>query len=228
LRGAGLDVTKTYQVKSSPQQTLKALKEVLSKDSLTGALDGSLSASSKGAIAALTDLFRSIGDGLMPFIKPVLSFLTGILRLITQLNDLTGGWMTNILLAVAAFAGIAKILPLIEALVGWEELAFWWQAALIALNEPWAAIAAGIGLVIKAIKSLTSVTQIQVAWQAVLDALENNWIAITSAVAVAAAVGVAVHFSNEAAEEKDAPAEKPVRRSDIENAMQRSRARAFS
>jgi hypothetical protein len=229
LRGAGLDVTKSYQVKSSPQETLRVLKELLSKDSLSDALGGSLNASSKGAIAALKDLFRSIGDGLLPVIKPALYLLTGLLKTFTYLNDITHGWFGNILLAVGALKTIGVVLPIIVDLVDWFKVLAFWDALLVALNNPWAAIANAIGAVVTAIKALASAEKLAAAWAAILDALDGNWVALGAGAAVAAAVGIAWHFGNAQEGEKDGPAaERPRRRSDVENLLQRQRAKQWA
>jgi hypothetical protein len=232
LRNAGLAVTKNYQVSGSPASVLRALKTVLGKDDLAGALGGGLSADLKGTFAALTDLFRSIGDGLLPFIKPVLSFMTGLLKTVTMLNDATHGWLGNILLAVAALRSIALVIPVIIDLVNWVKIADFWFALLDFLNAPWATIAAGIRGAVAAVAALASVEKLAAAWAAILDALDGNWVALGVGAAVAAAVGIAWHFgtgSSAQDNEKNAPAaERPRRRSDIENMMNRERARAWA
>lgn len=230
LRGAGLDVTRTFQVRSSPQETIRVLRELLSKDSLSDALGGSLSASTKGVLASLKDLFRSIGDSLLPIIKPVLSFIEGLLQRITKLNDITGGWLGRIVAAVAAMKTIAFVLPILQKLVDLEMLAAYWQGILVILNNPWGAIANAILIAVNAVKALASADKIAAAWAAILDAFDGNWTALAVGAAVAAGVGIGWHFLGpHEEEEKEAPAaERPVRRSDIENQMNRARARAFA
>lgn len=230
LRDAGLAVTKNYKVSGSPSEVLEGLRKVLGKDDLAGALGGGLSASLKGTFASLTDLFRSIGDGILPIIKPVLGFLTGALKTFTYLNDITHGWLGNILLAVAALKTMAVVLPIMEALVNSVKVADFWFALLGVLNAPWASIAKAIGGVVTVMKALASAEAITATWTAILDALSGNWVALGAGIAVAAAVGIAWHFANAGgSDEQDAPAaERPARRSDIENMMNRQRAKAWA
>jgi hypothetical protein len=230
LRKAGLSVSKNYQVSGSPQHVLDVLKNVLAKENIGDALGGSLSASFKGIMAALTDLFRSLGAGLAPIIKPAASLLEGLLKTLTWLNDITHGWIGNILLAVAAMRTIAVVLPIMRALVDYEKLAAYWQGILIVLNNPWGAIAGAIVGVAKALMALASVEKVVAAWTAIVDALSGNWVALGAGAAVAAAVGVAWHFANSGGgDERDGPAaERPIRRSDMENMMNRQRAKAWA
>ena len=229
LRGAGLDITKSYQVKSSPGETLRVLREVLGKDSLASALGGSLSAGEKGVMAALADLFRSIGDGLLPFVKPALSFLTQMFKTLTLINDVTHGWLGNIVLAVGALKTISVVLPIMKALIDMEKIAVFWSSLLTILNNPWRTIADGIYLAVEAIKAFASAEKIAAAWTAIMDALSGNWAALAAGAVVAAGVGIAWHFANAGQEdEQERPAEKPIRRSDIENQMSRARARAWA
>ena len=229
LRGAGLDITKSYQVKSSPGETLRVLREVLGKDSLASALGGSLSAGEKGVMAALADLFRSIGDGLLPFVKPALSFLTQMFKTLTLINDVTYGWLGNIVLAVGALKTISVVLPIMKALIDMEKIAVFWSSLLTILNKPWRTIADGIYLAVEAIKAFASAEKIAAAWTAIMDALSGNWAALAAGAVVAAVVGIAWHFANAGQEdEQERPAERPIRRSDIENQMSRARARAWA
>jgi len=230
LRGAGLDVTKSYQVKSSPQETLRVLRELLSKDSLTDALNNSLSSSAKGTMAALKDLFRSIGEGLLPFVKPALSLLEGLLKTLTLLNDITHGWIGNIVLAVGALKTISLVLPIIQSLVLWERLAAFWTGFLIVLNQPWRTIADAIYLVVAATRALITVEALAAVWEAIRAALTRNWVGLAVAGAIAAGAGIAWYGANHSSknEESVSPAERPTRRSDIESQQQRMRARAWA
>ena len=213
LRGAGLDITKSYQVKSSPGETLRVLREVLGKDSLASALGGSLSAGEKGVMAALADLFRSIGDGLLPFVKPALSFLTQMFKTLTLINDVTYGWLGNIVLAVGALKTISVVLPIMKALIDMEKIAVFWSSLLTILNKPWRTIADGIYLAVEAIKAFASAEKIAAAWTAIMDALSGNWAALAAGAVVAAVVGIAWHFANAGQEdEQERPAERPIRR----------------
>ena len=232
LRNAGLAITKNYQVSGSPDQVLKSLKAVLGKDDLAGALGGGLSAELKGTFASLTDFFRSIGDGLLPVIKPILSFLGNVLKIITGINDATHGWLTNTLIVVGAFKGLLFALDLLIKMRGlMKEIAIW-EGIIAFLNNPWAAMAAGIAKAVTAMKAFASAEKLAAIWAAILDAFDGNWVALGVGIGVAAAVGAGVYFGGkyfDGGDEKNAPAaEQPKRRSDLEHLLNRQRAKAFA
>jgi hypothetical protein len=205
LRAAGLNVNDHYQTTNSAPQILAALEKITSQSSLTGALGGSFMAAYRGDLASIADLLRSIGDGLIPIATPVLQFLGGMVKTITLLNDITGGWASNIVLAVWAFNSISKVLPLLAALIDAEKIAAYWGGIMLFLNNPWGSIVSGITKVVGAIQALANVERIAAAWTAILDALSGNWTALAVGAGVAAAVGVGWYFANRNQDAPDAP-----------------------
>lgn len=230
LRGAGLNVSSKFEISGSPARVLAAMKKILGEGSVSKLLGAGLDAEIQGTIATIKDLFRSIGEGILPIAGPVLGFFKGMIKTMAFLNDLTRGWASNILLAVVAINGIRKVLPLFTALINQEKLAAVWATILKVLNNPWATMAQGIAKVVSVMKALISVEKIKAGWDAIIDALDGNWVALGAAAAVATGVGIAWHYANQEPDKDSAesPAERPTRRSDIENSHSRSRARAWA
>jgi len=240
LRDAGLAIDTKFKISSTPAQTLEALSKVLGKNNLGSLLGDSFDADIKKVIASVKDLFRSIGDGLLPVSKPVLGFLTGMLKTLTYINDLTHGMVGDALLFISAWMSLSKVIPLLLTFVNLEKISAIWAIVLKAANAPWATLAGFIGTAVTALKAFATMEKLAAAWAAILDALDGNWVALGVGAAVAAAVGVAWYFGNQdhsAAGDNpgggwggadNPPAERPSRRSDIENMMHRTRANSFA
>jgi len=231
LREAGLPVTANYEIRGTPRQTLEALRSVLAKNNLSNLLEGSLSASAAGTIASLKDLFVSIGNGLLPIIKPVLAFLTSVIQALTWVNNLTGGWLSNMLLVLNAFGTLSAVLPLLVKIGAAERVAAYWAGILAAINLSWKDVQIAIWAAVYAMQAWAAATSLEAVLLAIVDFLLSPIILLVAA--IAAIAGVIGYFSgafggSDSGADGDVPAQQPVRRSDIENQFSRARARAYA
>lgn len=204
----------------------------------------------------LSNFIETIQRGLIPtgrmvgnMISGIISFVQPLVEMFFRLNEITGGWLTNLLLAVIAINGIAKFIPILTSITAWMKGLLSIQVAYNFLVTQWGAI---VGIVQKLIGFLKALF----TWQTILVAVETTRAFLAAAMAAAvgnipgaiaavaliaaAGIGAAVAWNkfndlgNNA--EKNAnkpepaqkPSQRPVRRDDMERLYDRMWGRTWT
>lgn len=235
LRAAGLNVD-GMEIKNSTAEIVRALEKITGSMAAHERLSKTFNAQWTATVDSIYEAVESVGQPFLAPVQALLSVVTALGKAFKFVNDLTGGWMSTLLMTAIVVTNLTKIWSILTKIAVVEKLIAYWAGIRATIQTGGAAMMA-IGTIVDFMrkwltieKALAAVEATRLVIRMALAALTGNWVGLAAAAAI---VGGGAYIAGRALGSAGAaggqdPARRPQRRDDWENVYKQMYGRAWT